>query len=182
MKLRQLLIILLVLITFMRIQQAHWYIKTDYTLTYKKIWGWELTQDLVQYAYDVSSWNLDFIHTIECENWMREPLRQSNVVNEKWQRETSYWLCQRNTIWFSDIVNDQNFSDPYWQIDKCLEMYNGWQSIGILENRLYWYNNRSQCATHFEWEIEINYYLQPRNGNQWLRKKMATYTNHRLSR
>lgn len=182
MKTRQLLITLLVLIIFMRIQQTYAYIQTDYTLTYEKIWWWELTQDLVKYAYEVSDWDLDFIHTIECENWMREPLRQSNVIDKNWYRETSYGLCQRNTRWHSAIVRDPNFSDPYWQIDTCWDMYSSWKEKNLIPYRLYGYNNRKVCATHFERVIDINYYLQPRYEHQSARKTMVDYIRNWLSR
>jgi hypothetical protein len=162
------------MIIMLRFQQTYGYIETSYTVTYEKINWWELTKDLVDYAYDVSDGDLDFIHTIECENGMWEPLRQSNVVKE-WKRETSYGLCQRNTRWFSNIVNDPNFSDPYWQIDTCWEMYNNRKEIWILHNRLYGYNNRRRCAQKFETVLDIHYQLKTKHG--WFRKDGSSTRN-----
>ena len=54
---------------------------------------------------------------------MREPTIQSYAKSSNGNREKSYWLCQWNTVRYSDILNDPNFKDPKRQIKTCRNKY-----------------------------------------------------------
>lgn len=61
---------------------------TELTCTIARKW-WN--DPRVQYAYDISSWNMDFIRTIEQESrW---------DIDAKWDHGKSFWLCQFHEIY-----------------------------------------------------------------------------------
>jgi hypothetical protein len=39
--------------------------------------------------------------------------------------EPSYGFCQIHAGYHPEIVNDPNFLDPHWQLQKCYDMYVG---------------------------------------------------------
>lgn len=121
-----------------------WYPQTSY----EKIWASEEMNSLVEYAYIISNGDKDFIHTIEAESW-RHTNRQSNVYKD-WKRETSFWLCQRNTRRRSHIVNDPMFVSWERQLLKCYEQRQQWVSDGVIHRQLYWYNRRNEMSSHFQ--------------------------------
>lgn len=99
---------------------------------------WE-RNELVQYAYQQSGWDMDFITTVERESWF-SPL----AIGDSWN---SKGLCQWNRKPY--IWNDSWFKDPYWQVDKCLETYNAYMAQGIIHKRLYGYNARHTVRERF---------------------------------
>lgn len=107
-------------------------------------------QSYVQYAYDISWWDRDFITTLEAENWLWNPHRQSEVFDKRvGKREDSRWFCQLHRNRHSNIVDDPRFfSDPYRQLDRCLEKYRGW-------TKFYWYYVRHWLEKRFalDWKI-----------------------------
>lgn len=83
-------------------------------------------QKLINYAY--AKWNnLDFVRTLDAENSSRDPTKQSDIINDKWQRETSYGICQLNVStkwqWHDVFVSSESFKDPYNQIDYCRDVW-----------------------------------------------------------
>lgn len=74
----------------------------------------------VRYASKISNNDLDFLATLNQENGLWTPDRQAT------NGETSYGFCQIHSYYHPEIVKDPRFfSDPYWQLDKCWELYKG---------------------------------------------------------
>jgi len=96
----------------------------------------------VRYASLISSNDIDFLSTLEAENGLWTPDRQSEVYSNG-VREQSYGFCQTNAVFHSDIVyDDRFFTDPEWQLDQCWSMYQG----GVA---FYGYNNRWKVKDRF---------------------------------
>ena len=75
-----------------------------------------IVQKYVQYAYEI--WGMDLVTTIECENWLRDMYRQSEVV-KNWKREESYWFCQIHRPDHKEIVDNPLFRSDYkWQLEQ----------------------------------------------------------------
>lgn len=92
---------------------------------------WSVVQDYVNYAYTISSGDMDFVLTIQSENWQRNPHKKANK-----KTEDSRWFCQMNRRRHKKTVDDPRFrSDPYRQLDQCRRKY----SHGT---RFYWYDTR----------------------------------------
>lgn len=91
-------------------------------------------QSYVQYAYEISGWDMDFVTTLSAENWGRDPNLQSYVIDKNTgKREDSRGFCQFHRAWHSDKVDDPRFfADPYRQLDRCWD----WYSWGT---KFYWY-------------------------------------------
>jgi len=99
-------------------------------------------QKYVQYAYKISWNDINFVATLEAENWAWNMYRQSDVV-KNWIREDSYWFCQLHRNWHRDVVDTKEFwSDPYRQLDKCFEKYDWW-------TKFYWYYQRNKVKSRF---------------------------------
>lgn len=89
-------------------------------ITHKGFAKDSIVQQYVQYAYEI--WWMDLVTLIECENWSRNPTKQSEVV-KNWQRERSFWFCQTSQIYHPEIVNTAEFwNDWKWQMNKCKEL------------------------------------------------------------
>jgi len=84
---------------------------------------WDQNQ-WVKYASEISGNDLDFISTLESENALWSPDRQS-LVYSNGVREPSFGFCQIHADYHPEIVGDPNFKDPYWQLRKCYDMYKG---------------------------------------------------------
>lgn len=82
-----------------------------------------VVQDYVNRAYML--WWIEFVKTIECENWRRSPYRWSNTKD--------YGLCQVNIPLHK--VPDGFYDDPYIQLDYCY----GLRANGT---KFYWPNRR----------------------------------------
>lgn len=107
----------------------------------KKIGASPEQQKYIDYAWKISQ-DKEFIYMMEGENSLWTPDRQSDVVKNGF-REQSYGFCQINKHFHSHIVNDPRFKDPYWQLDKCLELWKGGTAF-------YGYNNRWYSVTKFQ--------------------------------
>lgn len=123
-----------------------WYIKPTEISWLKVVHKWypldNRTQKYVNYAYNISNWSLDFIATLDQENWLRDMKRQSLVYDKFW-REDSRWFCQVNRYYHPEIVNDERFfTDWEWQLDKCRELYK-WGT------KMFGYNKRANSYSRF---------------------------------
>lgn len=91
-----------------------------------------LAQKYIQYACEVSNYDVDFILTLQHENGSRDTKKQSNVVS-KGVREPSYWLCQMHyrfhkkdvyeNLPYSRIGESRYMSDWRYQIETCWNKY-----------------------------------------------------------
>lgn len=70
-------------------------------------------QLMVQYAYDLGG--LDFVTTIECENWNRNP----DVVS----KTKDYWICQLNYKYNKKFIESEEYKDVYKQLDYCYNKF-----------------------------------------------------------
>jgi len=107
----------------------------------KKLWADPHIQRLVNYAYEL--WGRDFVLTLEAENWNWT----SNRVHNKpywrnWRKYNDHGLCGISDYYHPQVVSHPQFTDPYWQIRKCHELYEGW-------TRFYWYDVRGRVAWNF---------------------------------
>ena len=106
----------------------------------------EWIQSLVNYAYEISGWDLDFLETITHES-MRDHTIQSNYITSDWKREESYGLGQRNIVRYSDIIEDPRFKDPYWQLDIMREKYKVLDDPWTI---FHWYYSRKKHSNEFD--------------------------------
>lgn len=99
----------------------------------KKGWSKDASYWL-QYAFNISDCDKDFIAQMLAENGNMDFNLQSYVVKDG-IREESYGVCQIHKGYHPEIVNDPRFSDQEWQIQKCLELYrNGTPMYAPLAN------------------------------------------------
>ena len=101
---------------------------------------------IIAHASRVSGHDIDFISTLDKENagtW------SIDVMN--WNKNGTYdkGICQFNSQYFMHIINDPEFSNPEWQVNRCLELYRGWEARGILHLRFFAYPNRGLSKVNF---------------------------------
>lgn len=111
---------------------------------YHKWFEWGFAQQLIQYACDVSNYDVDFILTLQHENWSWDYQKQSNVVKNG-VREKSFGMCQvmrdyhKKTIYenlpYSRIKESRYLTDWKYQIETCYKLYK-WGTA------MYWYKYR----------------------------------------
>lgn len=112
----------------------HWWFPED-----------SIVQSYVQYAWDISNGDMDFITTLEAENGLRNPQRQSEV-RKNGVREDSRGFCQLHRAWHSAIVDDARFkTDPYWQLEQCYNKY-------LAGTKFYWYFVRHWLEKRFSFD------------------------------
>lgn len=100
----------------------------------------DIRQTYLQYARAISSWDIDFILTLEAESGSRTPDRPS--INKK---ENSVWFCQLSRIRHKKIVDDPRFKDYKRQLEQCWRKYNEW-------TRMYWFDHRRDNFDNFKIE------------------------------
>ncbi len=88
----------------------------------KKGWNKEASY-WVQEAYNISNCDKNFVALLEAENGKWDHKRASSL-NKDGTRD--YGFCQINNYWHKKIVRDKRFfTNPRWQLKKCLELYKG---------------------------------------------------------
>lgn len=95
--------------------------------------GWNYP--LVQYAYNISCGDMDFIKTIEAESkW---------DVNALWDSGHSFWLCQIHNRFNKKLQEEYRaLKTDNEKIDLCYNQYKGWVKRKVIKTRLYWFNVR----------------------------------------
>lgn len=101
------------------------------TIKHKWYKDWDLAQQIVQYAYEYSSGDMDFIYLLECESWM-------NPLN-KWDSGKAYWICQMNSNYHS--IPQQYYDDWKFQVEYCYEKYKGW-------TKFYWPSRKTKATNY----------------------------------
>jgi len=97
-----------------------------------RVKGFPLDSDatkIVNYAYKVSWWDMEFIQTLKAENWAFDIHLQSRVPDPRWPngREDSRWLCQLHRTRHSDVVDSKEFWESWkYQVDICWQKYKWW--------------------------------------------------------
>lgn len=89
-----------------------------------KIGAPESQQKYVRFAAAVSKNSKYFLALLEGENEQWSPYRQSDVRSKiTGKREPSFGFCQIDADYHPEILRDPRFLNPYWQIQKCHELY-----------------------------------------------------------
>lgn len=91
----------------------------------------------VQYAYNISGGDMDFIKTIEAESkW---------DINALWDSGKSFWLCQIHKGYnpamqkmYRALKTDNE------KVKMCYDQYKDWVKRGVIKTRLYWFNVRNK--------------------------------------
>ena len=91
----------------------------------------------VQYAYNISGGDMDFIKTIEAESkW---------DLNALWDGGKSFWLCQIHKGYnpkmqkmYRDLKTDNE------KVKMCYDQYKDWVNRWVIKTRLYWFNVRNK--------------------------------------
>lgn len=108
----------------------------------KKIYRDWWNDPRVQYAYDLSKWNMDFILTIEAESRF-----DLNAVGDN---GNSFWLCQIHKRFNKEMqLKYRALKTDEEKINLCYESYMWWVKRWVIKTRLYWYNYRKARAYLF---------------------------------
>ena len=100
---------------------------------------------IINYAYEISDWDIDFVLTLKAENGWFDMHKQSNVHNNG-KREDSWGLCQLNRRRHKNVVDNPLFWESRkYQVEVCWDKYkNG--------TKFYGYNVRLKYKDLFYWE------------------------------
>jgi len=77
----------------------------------------ERQNQYVKMASEISNNDLEFLALLDAENGLWTPDRVG-VTGD-------IGFCQISPYYHPQITNDTRFYDPYWQIEKCYELYKG---------------------------------------------------------
>lgn len=130
------IVIMFILIVIMLI---HWYAWAEYRNIIHKWFDYnDPRQDMVWYAYKL--WWLDFVLTLECENWNRD-------INQKWDRWRALGLCQLNNRrhkWTEDYKTK-------WQsqVETCYEKRSHWTKMYWPKRKINWQLCRDYVLNRF---------------------------------
>ena len=93
-------------------------------------------QIYVLYASQISGNDKSFLALLQGENDLFDPRRRSEVYDPKTNRyEDSYGFCQIHRQSHREIVEDSRFfSNPFWQLDRCWELYRTGTVFGATKN------------------------------------------------
>ena len=91
----------------------------------------------VQYAYNISGGDMDFIKTIEAESkW---------DVNALWDGGKSFWLCQIHKGYNPTMQKAYRaLKTDNEKVKMCYDQYKDWVKRGVIKTRLYWFNVRNK--------------------------------------
>jgi hypothetical protein len=114
------------------------------TLIYRDWWN----DPRVQYAYDISKGNMDFILTIEAESrW------DMNAVWDKWK---SFWLCQIHKKYNAVLQKEyRTLKTDNEKITFCYNLYQWWVKQWVIKTQLYWYNYRKARSYIFTFKKSL---------------------------
>ena len=97
--------------------------------------GWN--DPRVQYAYNISGGDMDFIKTIEAESkW---------DVNALWDSGKSFWLCQIHKGYNPAMQKMyRSLKTDNEKVKMCYDQYKDWVNRWVIKTRLYWFNVRNK--------------------------------------
>ena len=82
-------------------------------ITHKWYKSWDIAQQVVQYAYEYTSGDMDFIYMLECES--------ANNPLAKWDSGKAYWICQMHSKYHD--IPQQYYDDWKYQVEYCYDKY-----------------------------------------------------------
>lgn len=91
----------------------------------------------VQYAYNISGGDMDFIKTIEAESkW---------DLNALWDSGKSFWLCQIHKG-YNPVMQKayRALKTDNEKVKMCYDQYKDWVKRWVIKTRLYWFNVRNK--------------------------------------
>lgn len=91
----------------------------------------------VQYAYNISGGDMDFIKTIEAESkW---------DLNALWDGGKSFWLCQIHKGYNPAMQKAYRaLKTDNEKVKMCYDQYKNWVKRWVIKTRLYWFNVRNK--------------------------------------
>lgn len=107
---------------------------------------WGDANTYIQYACDISWWDVDFILMLQKENGSRDYKRQSNWM-KNWVREKSFWFCQvmytyhkgvYDNLPYNRIQESRFLTDWKYQMDVCWTKYKNWTRFYGYDTRYQW--------------------------------------------
>lgn len=106
---------------------------TEQKIIYRNWWN----DPRVQYAYNISGGDMDFIKTIEAESkW---------DVNALWDKGKSFWLCQIHKGYNSAMQKAYRaLKTDNEKVKMCYDQYKDWVKRWVIKTRLYWFNVRNK--------------------------------------
>jgi hypothetical protein len=106
----------------------------------------------VRYAYYISNYDKEFLYMLKAENGKLDPITQS-ACYENGVREKSFGFCQIHQPSHTAIVNDPKFfTDPYWQLDRCYELWKGGTKFYAYDRVKYNWDFRQSIQSHFNFK------------------------------
>lgn len=110
-------------------------------IEWKRIFRKGANLEWLQYAYDISHGDMDFINTIEVESrW---------DLNSVWDNGNSFGLCQFNSNWHADKIATYKAYSNFWKVDYCYMWYKKWKTDWVIFNMLHWYSKRNSVTNTF---------------------------------
>lgn len=108
--------------------------KKNYTIWVKGFPEDSLANEIVNYWYDQSNWDMDMILTFIAENW--------NFDHTKVSKTKDYGICQlhrnsTNRKW----IEDPRWSDPMYQAEVCIDKR---QAVPNPSKIWYWWKVRNR--------------------------------------
>jgi len=85
-----------------------------------KVGASDFQNEMIEYAYEISGKDFDFIKLIEAESGWRIDAVGVNTNGTK-----DYGLGQISGYWHPQIVNDPKFNNWKWEIDTVYQLYAG---------------------------------------------------------
>lgn len=102
-----------------------------------------LANEIVNYWYDQSNWDLDMILTFIAENGSFDV----NAVS----KTNDYWICQLNYRYNKKWIDDERWSDPMFQAEVCVS-----KRLAVPDPSKVWYawskRNKYRDRIYFIWE------------------------------
>ena len=107
--------------------------KPEQKIIYRHWWN----DPRVQYAYNISGGDMDFIKTIEAESkW---------DLNALWDSGKSFWLCQIHKGYNPAMQKAYRaLKTDNEKVKMCYDQYKDWVNRWVIKTRLYGYNVRNK--------------------------------------
>jgi hypothetical protein len=103
--------------------------------------------EVVNYAYEISSHNKEFLYTLKAENGTFDPERISKPNKDGYR---DYGLCQMHYPYHKEFIDSPEFHDWKLQLLRCWQIYEDAGRRGRLRTTFYGYNKISAMKHFFK--------------------------------